>query len=56
MTHKVPYHNLDHILDTIAIENRQNRNVTTIPGPDISDHQLIAVQLEDKNHKTEQMK
>ena len=32
----------------IATENRHNRNVTTIPGPYISDHQLIAVQLEDK--------
>ena len=41
-------HNLGHILDIIATENRQNRNVTTIPAPYISDHWLIAVQLKDK--------
>ena len=45
---KFPTHNCGHSLDIIATENRQNRNVTTIPGPYISDHQLIAVQLEDK--------
>ena len=49
---KFPTHNLGQTLDIIAIEIRQNRNVTTIPGSYISDHQLIAVQLEDKNHKT----
>ena len=43
-----PTHNLGHTLDIIATEVRQNRNVTTIPGPYISDHQLIAVQLEDR--------
>ena len=32
----------------MVTEIRQNRNVTTIQGPYISDHQLIAVQLEDK--------
>ena len=45
---KFPTHNLLHTLDIIATENRQNRNVTTIPRPYISDHQFIAVQLEDK--------
>ena len=28
---KFPTHNLGHILDIIATENRQNRSVTTIP-------------------------
>ena len=35
---KLPTHNLGHTLDMIATEIRQNRNVTTIPGPYISDH------------------
>ena len=45
---KFPKHNLIHTLDMTATEIRQNRNVTAIPGPYISDHQLIAFQLEDK--------
>ena len=45
---KFPIHNLGFTLDIVETENRQNRNVTTITGPYISDHQLIAVQLEDK--------
>ena len=35
---KHPTHNLGHTLDMIATEIRQNRNVTVIPGPYISDH------------------
>ena len=35
---KFPTHNLGHTLDMIATEIRQNRNVTAIPGPYISDH------------------
>ena len=53
---RFPTHNLGHTLDIVATENRQNRNVTTIPGPYTSNHWLITVQLEDKKHKTEQMK
>ena len=49
---KFPTHNLGHILDLIATEIRQNRNVTAITGSYISDHLLIAIQLEEKNHKT----
>ena len=45
---KFPRHNLGHTLDMIATEIRQNRNVTAIPGPYISDHQLIANQYKDK--------
>ena len=53
---KFPTLNLGHTLHIKATENRQNRKETTIPGPYISKHQLIAVQLENKNHETKQMK
>ena len=49
---KLPTHNLGHTLDIIVTEIRQNRMVTTIPGPYISDHWLIAVQLHVKSHKS----
>ena len=52
---KFPTHNLGHTIDVIATGNIQNRNFT-MPGPYSSDHQVIAVQLEDKNHETQQMK
>ena len=35
---KFPTHNLGHALDIIVTEIRQNRNITTIPGPYISNH------------------
>ena len=45
---KLPTHNIGHTIDIIATEIRQNRNVSTILGPYISDQWLIAVQLEEK--------
>ena len=38
---KFPIHNLGHTLDTVATDIR--KKTETIPGPYISDHQLIAV-------------
>ena len=40
-----PTYNLGYTLDMIATEITQNRNVTAIQGPYISDFLLIAIQL-----------
>ena len=46
---KFTTHSLGHTLDIIATENRQNRNVTTIPGPYTGGSHLSQIFWEHEN-------
>ena len=51
----LPTHNLGHIIDLIITENSEEYGVEKIiPGPHLSDHQFITIQLTECEPKVQQ--